>query len=265
MKTFASVMGDKAREEHYGELEEKLRNLVKKEFWDQAVRGKINRQTLFSALLYHEILPEKDVAAATDSLLNAVKSGPSGHFTTGIFGTLYALESLSSEASPDSVFNIVNSTSFPGWGHMIDKGATTIWETWKESDNTYSNCHPMFGSVTGWFYRWLGGIRPDPASPGFKEFTLAPSAPEGLEFVNCTYHSPFGKIVSNWKKGNGIIRYKIEVPAGSKANVVLDLHPHQKITLEKGGGPTSEIPAGLESGMFRLAEGEYIITVGFRE
>jgi alpha-L-rhamnosidase len=55
----------------------------------------------------------------------------------------------------------------------------------------------MFGTVTEWYYRWLGGIRPDPKNPGFKSFVLAPSAPEGLEFVNCTYHTPFGAIVSN--------------------------------------------------------------------
>jgi alpha-L-rhamnosidase len=261
MKTFAAVMNDKTREKQYGELADKLRDIVKKLYWDQAVRGKINRQTLFSTLLYHEIVPEKEIAAATDSLLNAVKSGPSGHLTTGIFGTLYALESLSSKASPGSVFKIVNSTSFPGWGHMIDKGATTIWETWKESDNTYSNCHPMFGSVTGWFYRWLGGIRPDPAFPGFREFTLAPSVPEGLEFVNCTYQSPYGRIVSNWKKEEGSIRYTMVIPTGSRAHVVLPLHSYQQIKLEKGDDPAPVKPAGLESGMFSLAEGEYLITV----
>ena len=59
---------------------------------------------------------------------------------------------------------------------MIDRGATTIWETWKESDNVYSNCHPMFGSVSEWFYRWLGGIQPDPENPGFRKFIISLSA-----------------------------------------------------------------------------------------
>ena len=55
----------------------------------------------------------------------------------------------------------------------------------------------MFGVVTEWYYRWLGGIRPDPKHPGFKEFILNPSTPEGLDHVNSTYNSPFGKIISN--------------------------------------------------------------------
>jgi alpha-L-rhamnosidase len=37
---------------------------------------------------------------------------------------------------------------------MLDRGATTLWETWKESDNVYSNCHPMFGSVDEWILKY---------------------------------------------------------------------------------------------------------------
>ena len=136
-------------------MTEKLQKLVKAEFWDQPVNGKINRQTLFSTLLYHEIVPTDEIDAAKDSLLNAVQNGPSGHFSTGIFGTKYVLETLSEYISPDTVFNIANSTFYPGWGFMIDKGATTIWETWKESDNTYSNCHPMFVAVPLGRMSWL--------------------------------------------------------------------------------------------------------------
>lgn len=263
METFARVMGDKENEQKYEKLSEKLKNLVKAEFWDKPVPGKINRQTLFSTLLYHEIVPEAERNAAKDSLLNAVKNGPSGHFSTGIFGTKYILETLSEHHSPETVFNIVNSTTYPGWGFMIDRGATTIWETWKESDNTYSNCHPMFGTVTEWYYRWLGGIRPDPENPGFKIFTLAPATPEGLDFVKCTYHSPHGEIVSNWQKGDGnSYRYEMTIPSGSTANVKLPVGPFQSISVQKNNMEIDkEKIGGLESGSFKLEEGSYIVTV----
>ncbi len=64
-------------------------------FWHKSVPGPINRQTLFSTLLYHDIIPEDEQDAAIDSLLKALEGGPSGHFTTGIFGTKYILEALS--------------------------------------------------------------------------------------------------------------------------------------------------------------------------
>ena len=263
MAMFASVMEDEVNMEKYEKLAGKLQQLIKEKFWDKKVKEKINRQTLFSTLLYHGIVPGGQIDALKDSLLSAVQHGPQGHFTTGIFGTKYVLETLSEHVSLDSVFEIVNSTAYPGWGFMIDQGATTIWETWKESDNTYSNNHPMFGTVTEWYYRWLGGIRPDPDFPGFKEFILAPSTPEGLEFVNCTYHSPFGKIISNWKKElPGIYHYEWSVPENSMASITLPLSPFQKIKINKknGGDKVEEVDVG-QTGKFRLSSGDYLVIV----
>src|SRR5665647_3758006 len=83
---------------------------------------------------------------------------------------------------------------------MIDRGATTLWETWKESDNTYSNCHPMFGTVSEWYFRWLAGIRPLEDFPGFKKFVIAPSFPEGLNSAEAVYHAPSGDIKVAWNR-----------------------------------------------------------------
>jgi len=263
MSTFASLMGDSENEQKYTLLAEKLRTILKETFWDPALDGPINRQTLFSTLLFHKVIPEADMDRARDSLLLAVKNGPSSQFNTGIFGTKYILETLSEIASPDEVFKVVNSTAFPGWGHMIDNGATTLWETWKESDNTFTHCHPMFGSVTEWFYRWLGGIRPDLDNPGFKEFILAPRLPDGLDSISCVYHSPYGEIVSKWKKGSEkTVHYKMKIPKGSSAHVSLTIDPLQKLSInKKGDGFKPESIEGLESGEFKLEEGEYTIII----
>lgn len=262
MSTFAQVMGDQAGEEQYRQLATQLAQIVKERFWDQPVKGPINRQTLFATLLYHDIVPTDQIEAAKDSLLVAIESGPASHFKTGIFGTKYALEALSKFVGTGQVFKIVNSTEYPGWGHMIDRGATTIWETWKESDNIYSNCHPMFGTVTEWYYRWLGGIRPIPEKPGFEEFILSPSTPEGLPAVNCTYQSPFGPIVSNWtREGDQSYQYEMSIPAGSTAQVHLALGEGQKLEVLRKSNHTEVTDlAGLQTGQFELTAGEYLIT-----
>jgi len=205
----------------------------------------------------------KEIKAAKNSLLKAVNNGPSGHFTTGIFGTKYVPEVLSEYYSVELVYDIVNSTDYPGWGFMIDNGATTIWETWKESDNTFSNCHPMFGNVSEWFFRWLGGIRPDPDHPGFRKFHISPSAPDDLTYVNCTYFSPKGKIISNWKKDDRSIIYHIEIPEGSKAIVTVPVEEPYKIRIKKINDPDfkPEKVDNYQTGKFELAEGIYNITV----
>jgi alpha-L-rhamnosidase len=230
MERFARMMGDKANQEKFTNLAEQIRGVIIDNFWKKPVN--FNRQTHFATLLYYDILGPQEKKVAVDSLLKAVKEGINGHFTTGIFGTKYILESLSQNGYADKVYDIVNSTDFPGWGFMISRGATTVWETWKESDNVYSNCHPMFGTVTEWFYRWLGGIRINKDVPGFSKFTLGPNFPNGLNSVNCSYNTPQGKIVSKWQRSGNRVNLNIEIPKNSEAELVLPKGNVAKITLD---------------------------------
>ncbi|TWO32486.1 Bacterial alpha-L-rhamnosidase [Seonamhaeicola sediminis] len=262
MKTFANVMGEEGDEKKYDDLANNLKKQLRAKFWGKPYLRKINRQTLFSTLLYHKIIPENQIPAAKDSLLKAVSNGPSGHFITGIFGTKYILEVLSKYGNSSVVFDIVNSRAYPGWGFMVDRGATTIWETWQESDNTYSNNHPMFGTVSEWFYRWLAGIRPNPDHPGFKEFFISPKTPEGLNSVNCSYQSPFGAIVSNWKKTTDGYTYQFTVPANTKAYVTLPISKNETMKIINGKTlDQSNNIDKLQTGKFFLNEGHYKIMV----
>ncbi|MEI7423942.1 MAG: family 78 glycoside hydrolase catalytic domain [Prolixibacteraceae bacterium] len=218
MQRFAKLRNDLPNLERFKVLEQNLTRKILNQFWYKPVADPINRQTLFATLIYYKIIPPKDLSAAVDSLLKAIRLAPSGHFTTGIFGTKYILEALTMTGHADQAYQIVNSTAFPGWGFMVDRGATTLWETWKESDNTYSNCHPMFGSVSEWFYRWLAGIRPFAEHPGFTEFLLSPVFPGGLNQVKATYQAPTGTIKIEWKRANdNKILITISVPPGSSA------------------------------------------------
>lgn len=263
MKKFASVLNDSENEKKYSELAETIKKRLKEAFWDKPVTGEINKQTLFATLLYYDIVPRNETAAAVDSLLKSLNDASSGHFTTGIFGTKYILEAVSKYVSPEKVFEIVNSREYPGWGFMMANGATTIWETWKESDNVYSNCHPMFGTITEWFYRWLGGIRPDPEYPGFEKFRLSPAVPDDLEQVKCNYQSPYGMIVSNWKQEKNKVTYVIEIPLGSTAVVELKKEASQEIHFinDSDSGFDPQKLKGLQQGRFELPSGKYIISV----
>jgi alpha-L-rhamnosidase len=129
-----------------------------------------------------------------------------GHVATGIFGTKYLLDALSAGGHTDVAYGMVDEPSYPGWGHMLERGATTIWETWTESDDVYSQNHPMFGSVNEWFYKWLAGIRPDEGAVGFDRFRIEPSMPAALEWVEASYESVRGTIRSGWRLEGGLIR-----------------------------------------------------------
>jgi alpha-L-rhamnosidase len=261
MKRFAVMMNDTENEKKFEKLAGDLSIRVREMYWNKSVPDTINRQTLFSTLLYYDLVPANEKKTAVDSLLKALKKGPAGHFNTGIFGTKYILETLSGSEKADNVYSVVNSREFPGWGFMMNRGATTIWETWKESDNVFSNCHPMFGSVSEWFYRWLAGIRPDPDNPGFRKFTISPFIPSDLSFVNCTYDSPYGLIKSNWEKSKEGVQFEITVPEGTTASFCVTAAG--KTSCEVRNNQTNKITRLNTTGsLFKtdLPGGSYVIT-----
>ena len=117
----------------------------------------------------------------------------------------------------DLAYRIANQRDFPGWGFMVEKGATTLWETWAYSDNTYSQNHPMFGSINEWFYRSLLGINSDKA--GFEKITIKPQPEGDLTWAKGSYNSVRGKISSSWRIENGQFKLNVSIPVNSTAEV----------------------------------------------
>jgi alpha-L-rhamnosidase len=125
---------------------------------------------------------------------------------------------------------IAGQPDYPGWGDWIEKGATTLWQTW-EGDMSLN--HIMFGSIGEWFYHSLGGIRPDPEVPGFRHFILKPEPVDSLDWVESSYESVYGKIISNWKNTGETFDWEIKVPVNTTARVHLPYRP-DGVILESG-------------------------------
>jgi len=159
--------------------------------------------------------------AALDYLIDDIVDRNKGHLTTGIFGTRYMLEVLSRSGHASVAYDLANNRDFPSWGHMLENGATTLWEHWAFSDNTYSHNHPMFGSVSQWFFNWLGGIQPAPEAVGFDRIVIRPQIVGDLEWVRCRYDSIRGPVVSNWRRDKKKLYLEVTIPANATATVVL--------------------------------------------
>jgi alpha-L-rhamnosidase len=150
--------------------------------------------------------------------------------TTGIFGTRFLLPVLPAEEA----YAIVNRKTFPGWGYMLEKGATTLWEHWEFSDNTYSHNHPMFGSVDEWFYKVIGGISPAPDAVGFDKIIIRPRPVGDLTWAKARYESVRGTVKSEWKIEGGEFTLTVTIPPGTTAKVhvldkVYDMEPGTRI------------------------------------
>jgi alpha-L-rhamnosidase len=134
---------------------------------------------------------------------------------------------------------------------MLDKGATTLWEHWQFSDNTFSHNHPMFGSVSGWFYKWLAGIQPAPDAEGFDNIIIRPIVINDLQWVKCSYDSIRGTVVSNWQKKDGKLIFDLQIPVNTEAYFYIPAAHGQPIT-------ESELPIEKAPGVFFITRQEDI-------
>ena len=210
------------------------------------------------------LVPPEEQAKALDVLVRDIQDANKGHLTTGIFGTKYMLEALTEQGRADVAFQVVNQRTFPGWGHMLEKGATTLWEHWEFSDNTFSHNHPMFGSVSEWFYKALAGIRPAPEAVGFNQVVIAPEPVGDLKWVKASYQSARGTILSEWSREGQNFNLHIQVPVGVNATVIIPVRSSDSL---REAGRRINDAAGvrvlrIENGKAELAvdSGEYRFT-----
>ncbi|RZM22637.1 MAG: hypothetical protein EOO88_28800 [Pedobacter sp.] len=120
---------------------------------------------------------------------------------------------------------------------MIANGATTVWETWAASDNTFSKNHPMFGSVGEWFYRSLLGI--NSVAPGFKKIVIKPQPAGDLKHAEGSYTSPYGKIGSSWVINDQQFKLNVEIPVNTTAEIWVPLKYGEQVT--EGGKSISAV------------------------
>jgi alpha-L-rhamnosidase len=259
MARFARVAGDKQGIVRYSHLAEKIRSRIIDLFWETPQIEVPNQQTLLATLLACGVLEPADQALALDRLIRSLEQSDY-HVTTGIFGTYYLLEALSSQGRTDIAFKIVNQRGFPGWRYMIDNGATTLWETWKESDNTFSQNHPMFGSVSGWYHKWLGGIQPDTEVPGEHSVVLKPRPVAGIDSLTAEKYFPSGTLVSRWQWKEGAIRFAFVIPAGVHAVWMPDIEPDRIRVLESPQGWDSQ-RSRIEKGFNLASPGSFVFEI----
>jgi len=211
------------------------------------------------------VTPDALKEAVFDKYVETLLVDDDGHLNTGMIGTQIMTDYLLEIGRNDLIDTFVNKKTYPGWGYMVESGATTCWEQW---NGYYSQIHSCFPYIGGWFYRGLAGIRWDPETPGFKHVILRPEPVKSVDWVECSFNSPFGMIVSNWKLQAGLFTWDITVPPNTTATVYV---PGMNIT--EGGSPAEEAQGvtflgteedkavfGIESGNYRFTSKNYQTT-----
>lgn len=127
-----------------------------------------------------------------------------GHVSTGVLGIQHLMRGLTEYGRVDMAWKIVTNDTYPSWGYMTKKGATTIWELWNgdtaDPAMNSANHVMLLGDLVIWYYEDLAGIKCAPESIAYKKLIMAPVFPEGLNAVSASYESVYGEIKSAWKK-----------------------------------------------------------------
>ena len=230
----AKLFGKEADHKKYSQLAADIKKEINSRFFDpKTANYGSGFQTELSTALFWGIVPDGYSEKVAHNLAKKVISDYR-HIDVGLLGSKAILNALSENGHADLAYEVATQEDFPSWGAWIKEGATTLFEDWKvdeERKGAMSRNHIMFGEIGAWFYKALGGIKPDPEHPGFKNILLEPHFVNDLESFEAQHNGPYGEIHSRWKKKKGKVFYQVVVPPNSSATLILN---SRKITDSDG-------------------------------
>jgi alpha-L-rhamnosidase len=219
----AKILGKKMDHEKYATLAKQIKNAFNKKYLDveKGIYGK-GLQTELSMPLYWGLVPDTLKSKVAANLAARVHAD-NDHINVGLLGTKSILNALSENGYADLAYTVASQKTYPSWGWWVENGATTLYENWIiDAKSDISLNHIMFGEIGAWLFKGPGGIKPDPAKPGFKNVLLEPHFAPGLDQFEAVHESRYGKIVSSWKRSGNKIIYTAIIPPNTTARIRLD-------------------------------------------
>ena len=256
---FATLLGKSHDIKYYNALKDTIAATFVRNFANSS-DGKMGIGTAAAQAyaLYFGLAPEGMNDQVLDIMLQQLRKNDD-HITAGIFGTKILLNVLGETGNMDIAWRMASHKTYPGWGYMIDNGATTLWEVWAFSDNVYSHNHPMFGSISEWFYKYVGGIRPAEDAIGFNTIVMKPYVKQ-MQWANTSYRSVLGNVECKWTLKDKLLTMNVEIPVNMTARIHIPA-PSDKI--RENGIAIEKLPEikhlGMEQGhsVFELKSGKY--------
>ena len=258
LSEFAGVLDKKEDAIKYQKKAEQIALAFQRHFYhDDSDSYGNNSQFSLIWPLYLGITPPSLRGKVVHSLENEIEKRK-GHLATGILGTKYLFPVLTEENLTERAYEIVFQQDYPGWGYMLNHGATTLWELWHEKTDRSmdSHNHQMFGSILGWFYDTVGGIHTLPQA-GFRHFVIAPVPDERLESASDVLETVRGEIRCAWRKNERDFFMTVTIPPDTTAEVIVPPYRDRKILLMDGKEVQNakRLPTG--GVMFDLGSGTY--------
>ncbi|HZQ20763.1 MAG TPA: family 78 glycoside hydrolase catalytic domain [Terriglobales bacterium] len=252
MEQMAHAIGKKDDARRYSDLISNIRSAFQKAYITDDGTVGTGTQTSYVVTLYAKLAPESLEAAMTEKLVKDIESR-NWHLSTGFLGTPFLLFTLTDHGRSDVAYKLLLNDTYPSWGYMLSKGATTWWERWNgdtgdPSMNSYN--HYAFGSVVAWVYRDLVGIDTAADGTGFQHIVIHPRTDAMMDHASGEYDSVYGNISTDWSQSPDAFTLKISIPANTTATVYLPLKANAQVW-EDG----SVVSAAEENGSYIVQTG----------
>jgi alpha-L-rhamnosidase len=224
MSRYAAQLGKTADAHRYGELASRLKEAFNRTFLNADASWYDNGTQTSSVLaLAFDLVPGEHRQQIFNHLVDKITRESKGHIGTGLIGCQWLLRTLSNNGRADLAYTLASQKTYPSWGYMIEKGATTVWELWNgdtaDPAMNSGNHLMLVGDLITWFYEYLAGIQPDPARPGFKHIIMCPHPVGDLQYVRATHRSPYGLIESDWRRERGVFFWNVTIPVNSTGTI----------------------------------------------
>ena len=210
LEKMARILGEEADAEAYGQRCEALRKRIHEVFWHDGLYASGSQIDLVYPMLVDVVPPELQ-ETVIQTLFDRTQTEYQGHLATGLVGIPVLSEWATLAGQGNWLYGLLKQPGYPGYLHMLDQGATGVWEHW---DGRRSHLHNCYNGIGSWFYQGLGGIIPD--EPGYRHVIIDPQVPEGLEWVKVSLETPYGTIRVH-RHGDTL---EGELPVGVTASVL---------------------------------------------
>jgi alpha-L-rhamnosidase len=167
-----------------------------------------------------DLVPEEKKAKVLARLIDSVVREWDHHLDTGIIGTRYLLDVLTDNGHGETAFRVATQRSYPGWGFMVETGATTLWERWENltGGGMNSHNHIMLGSIDAWLYRAVAGLRC--VAPGWRKMVIRPLLCGGLDGASAEVVTVRGLAKVAWKRKGQTIDLMVRIWRDGQASAL---------------------------------------------
>ena len=125
------------------------------------------------------MVPQEHRPAVKRALLREL-AAHRNRLSTGFVSTPYLFTLLADEA-PEVGWAMTSAHDYPSWyGMTVGSDQDLLKETWAGGQALMPS---LGGNIAAFHSQALGGIRPDPAGPGFKKIIIKPSVVGDLHWV----------------------------------------------------------------------------------